>query len=68
MKEKIITIKARSISQKQWSTLLLEFNLIKKAWKKFGVDLQITAPGLTRTLAWGTRKYNEVRDNSPVIE
>jgi len=68
MKEKVITIKARSISQKQWSTLLLEFNLIKKAWKKYGVDLQITAPGLTRTLAWGTRKHNEVRDNSPVIE
>ena len=68
MKEKIITIKARSISQKQWSVLLLEFNLIKKAWKKFGVDLQITAPGLTRTLAWGTRKYNEVRDNSPAVD
>ena len=68
MKEKIITIKAHSISQKQWSTLLLEFNLIKKAWKKFGVDLQITAPGLTRTLAWGTRKYNEVRDNSPAVD
>ena len=68
MKEKKVTITAKGISQKQWSTLLLEFNLIKKAWKKYGVDLQITAPGLTRTLAWGTRKHNEVRDNSPVIE
>ena len=68
MSEKKVTITAKGISQKQWSTLLLEFNLIKKAWKKYGVDLQITAPGLTRTLAWGTRKHNEVRDNSPVIE
>jgi hypothetical protein len=68
MKEKKVTITAKGISQKQWSTLLLEFNLIKKEWKKFGVDLRMTAPGLERTLAWGTKKHNEVRDNSPVIE
>jgi len=68
MKEKKVTITAKGISQKQWSVLLLEFNLIKKAWKKYGVDLHITAPGLTRTLAWGTRKYNEVRDNSPAVD
>ena len=68
MKEKVITIKAKGISQKQWSVLLLEFNLIKTAWRKVGVDLHITAPGLARTLAWGTKKHNEVRDNSPVIE
>ena len=68
MAEKKVTITAKGISQKQWSTLLLEFNLIKKEWKKFGVDLRMTAPGLERTLAWGTKKHNEVRDNSPVIE
>ena len=68
MKEKKVIITAKGISQKQWSVLLLEFNLIKKEWKKFGVDLRMTAPGLERTLAWGTKKHNEVRDNSPVIE
>ena len=68
MKEKKVTITAKGISQKQWSVLLLEFNLIKKAWKSVGVDLRMTAPGLERTLAWGTKKHNEVRDNSPVIE
>ena len=68
MKEKKVTITAKGISQKQWSTLLLEFNLIKKEWKKFGVDLRITAPGLERILSWGTRKHNEIRDNPPVIE
>tara|TARA_R110002020_G_scaffold316673_2_gene531944 strand:- start:1756 stop:1944 length:189 start_codon:yes stop_codon:yes gene_type:complete len=59
MSEKKVTITAKGITQKQWSTLLLEFNLIKKEWKKFGVDLHITAPGLTRTLSWGTRKHND---------
>jgi len=68
MSEKKVTITAKGISQKQWSVLLLEFNLIKKAWKSVGVDLRMTAPGLERTLAWGTKKHNEVRDNSPVIE
>ena len=59
MSEKKVTITAKGISQKQWSTLLLEFNLIKKEWKKFGVDLQMTTPGLERILSWGTRKHNE---------
>ena len=57
MKEKIITIKPKGINQKQWSILLLELNLIKKAWKSYGVDMQLTAPGLKRIIDWGTRKY-----------
>ena len=59
MKEKKVVITAKGASQKQWSVLLLEFNLIKKAWKKLGVDLRITTPGLERILTWGTRKHNE---------
>ena len=59
MAEKKVIITAKGASQKQWSVLLLEFNLIKKAWKKFGVDINMTAPGLERILSWGTRKYNE---------
>ena len=59
MKEKKVTITAKGISQKQWSVLLLEFNLIKKAWKKLGVDIDMSTPGLERILSWGTRKHNE---------
>tara|TARA_R100000234_G_scaffold111430_1_gene84393 strand:+ start:76 stop:267 length:192 start_codon:yes stop_codon:yes gene_type:complete len=57
MKEKIITIKPKGINQKQWSILLLELNLIKKAWKSYGVDMQLTAPGFKRIIDWGTKKY-----------
>ena len=57
MKEKIITIKPKSISQKQWAILLLELNMIKKAWKPYGVDIQMSAPGLKRIVEWGTKKY-----------
>ena len=57
MKEKIIKIKPKGISQKQWSILLLELNLIRRAWKKYGVDMQMSAPGLKRILDWGTKRY-----------
>ena len=57
MKEKIITIKPKGISQKQWANLLLELNLMKKAWKPYGVDMQMSAPVLKNVLKWGTRSY-----------
>ena len=57
MKDKVITIKPKGISQKQWSILLLELNIIKKAWKPYGVDIQMSAPGLKRIVDWGTKKY-----------
>ena len=55
MKEKIITIKPKNITQKQWINLLLELNLMKKAWKPYGVDITIQAPGLKKTILWGTK-------------
>ena len=57
MKDKIITIKPKGISQKQWSIFLLELNLMKKAWKRYGVEVQMSAPGLKRILDWGTKRY-----------
>ena len=58
MKEKIITIKPKGISTKQYSSLLLELNLVKKSWKAYGVDMQINAPGLKNILKWGTKSYD----------
>ena len=57
MKEKIITLKPKGISQKQWSNLLLELNLVKKAWRPYGVNIEISAPGLKRVVDWGTKKH-----------
>ena len=61
MKEKIITIKVDGASQGQWSNLLLEFNLIRKAWKTYGVDLSLKAPGLKNAIEWGTRVNDYTR-------
>ena len=57
MKEKIIKIKPKGISNKQYSIFLLELNIMKKAWKPYGVDVDISAPGLKRIVDWGTKKY-----------
>ena len=57
MKDKMITIKPKNITQRQWSILLLELNLMKKAWKRYGVDMKMSAPGLKRIVDWGTKRY-----------
>ena len=61
MKEKIITIKVDGASQGQWSNLLLELNLMKKAWKPYGVDLTLKASGIKNIIEWGTRNNDYIR-------
>ena len=57
MKEKTITIKTNGIAQRQYSTLLLELNMIKNAWRPYGVRMEMSAPGLKRIIEWGTKKH-----------
>ena len=61
VKEKIITIKVNGASQGQWSNLLLELNLIRKAWKTYCVDMSLKAPGLKNAIEWGTRVNDYTR-------
>jgi len=62
MKDKTITLTPRGISQKQWSSFLLELNLMKKAWKPFGVNVEIKASGLRNVLKWGTTVHDDKKD------
>ena len=55
MKEKIITLKVNGAAQGQWSSLLLELNLMKQAWKPYGVDINMKASGLRNVLNHGTK-------------
>ena len=59
MKDKTITLTPRGISQKQWSSFLLELNLMKKAWRPYGVNLEIKASGLRSVLKWGTTVHED---------
>ena len=63
MKEKIITLKVNGAAQGQWSHLLLELNLMKKAWKSYGVDINLKASGLRNVINHGT-KVNDGSNNT----
>ena len=63
MKDKIITIKVDGVAQGQWSSLLLELNLMKQAWKSYGVDINLKAPGLKSILNHGTKVNDDTKRN-----
>ena len=58
MKEKKAIISAKGASVKQWSDLMLELNLMKKAWRPYGVNIDIQTPGIKKIISWGTKKYD----------
>ena len=58
---KKLTITSKNISQKQWSNLILELNLLKKQWHKYA-DIEIQAPGIKKLIAWGTSNYDSKID------
>ena len=57
MKE--IKIKVSNISQKQWANLLIELNLVKETWRKYGPKLDIKPKDFDRIIKWGKRKHDE---------
>ena len=59
---KKLTITSKNISQKQWSNLILELNLMKKAWKPYA-EIEIQAPGIRKIIAWGTSNYDSKTDD-----
>jgi hypothetical protein len=54
MKEKKITITSKNISPKQWSNLILELNLLKKAWAPYAT-LNLQTFGINKVISHGTR-------------
>ena len=59
---KKLTISSKNITQKQWSNLILELNLMKKQWHKYA-ELNIEAPGIKKIISWGTSNYNSKTDD-----
>ena len=57
MKEKKLIITSEDITQKQWSNLILELNLIKKAWSSYAT-IQLQGAGVKKIIAHGTRNFD----------
>ena len=62
MKDKSINLKVKNITQKQWSNLIIELNLVAQSWRPYGPVIKIKAHNLDRILTWG-RKTNDDRED-----
>jgi hypothetical protein len=54
-----ITLNIKGGSTKQYSTIVLELNLIAKNWSKYGVEISL--PGQERIINWGTKSHDDIR-------
>jgi len=52
-----ITLDIKGGSTKQYTTLILELNIMAKSWSKFGVNISL--PGQERVIKWGNRKHKD---------
>ena len=50
---KQVTLKVSNSSVAQWSTLLLELNIVSKNWARFGPKIELQAPSIERILKAG---------------
>ena len=54
---KTLTITSKDINKKQWSNLILELNLVKKAWASYAT-LELQGQGVKKIVAHGTRNFD----------
>ena len=52
---KKITLNVDGITQKQWTNFVLELNIMKKAWRSYGVDVKMLGPGIKKIVDWGNK-------------
>ena len=60
---KTVTLNVKGISQGQWSSFLLELNLMKKAWRPYGVDVELKAHSIKRIISQGTSNGESIKKN-----
>jgi len=58
-KEKIVSIEATKITERQWSALLIELNLVKESYERSGVHLVLKAPNIDKIIRWGKRRPSD---------
>jgi len=68
---KTVTINVTGASQGQWSTFLLELNLMKKAWRSYGVNAELKAKSIKKIITLGTSNgetFRKSRQDSKRIQ
>jgi len=54
---KTLTITSKDINKKQWSNLILELNLVTKAWASYAT-LELQGHNVKKIVAHGTRNFD----------
>ena len=57
MKE--VHLKISNISPKQWTSFLIELNLVKSSWRRFGPEIKIKAKNFDKIIKWGKKTHGE---------
>ena len=55
---KTVTITSKNITQKQWSNLILELNLMKQQWKPFAT-LDLQGLNVKKIIKYGTNVFKD---------
>jgi len=58
-----ITLNIKGGSTKQYSTLILELNIMAKNWNRYGVDISL--PGQERIIKWGQKTGKDTSPEAP---
>ena len=58
-----ITLNIKGGSNKQYTTLILELNLMAKAWNKYGVNISL--PGQDKIIKWGQKTGRDIPTEAP---
>ena len=59
-----ITLNIKGESSKQYTTLILELNIMAKNWNKYGVDISL--PGQERIIKWGQKTGKGTSAEAPL--
>ena len=60
---KKVTLNVEGITQKQWSNFVLELNIMRKAWKSYGVDVKMLGHGVKKIVEGGNKKNDYTKSN-----
>jgi len=58
-----ITLNIKGGSTKQYTTLILELNIMAKAWNKYGVNISL--PGKEKIIKWGQKTGKDAPTEAP---
>ena len=58
-----ITLSIKGGSTKQYTTLILELNVMAKSWNKFGVNISL--PGQEKIIKWGQKTGRDAPIEAP---